>query len=355
MRELAGWRLAAAGLAALVSTAAVADDMRFALVKSGASRWIAAEGEITEATPDTFRRFLEDNGLTNPRDGLAVYLDSPGGNLMSGIKLGGLIRKQGLHTSIGKSLPAHGRDMVIRPGQCASACSFAFLGGTVRFARGGELGVHQSYDADVLDDPEHNFSGAEMSTQQVIGAIIVNFVVRMGADPRIASIAASTMPEDMHFFSEEELDDLRINFDPRRFEPWDVALDGKGVVARSRSEDGVRQVSLYCREDDGIVRLRLGGLGDAAEPMLAAIRDAGGLRVFGSTVEPKDAETADRDGDRGVELVIAGFHPDQVVGKKALRIGDDAGDAGRPADYPDITVPAENAPEAFAVALRNCI
>lgn len=355
MRELAWQRLAAAGVAILMSTAAAADEMRFELVKSASGRWIAAEGEITEATPDTFRRFLEGNGLTNPRDGLVVYLDSPGGNLMSGIKLGGLIRKQGLHTSIGKSLPAHGRDMVIRPGQCASACSFAFLGGTVRVARGGELGVHQFYDADVLDDPEHNLSGAEMSTQQVIGAIIVNFVVRMGADPRIASIAASITPEDMHFFSEAELDELRINFDPRRFGPWDVALDGKGVVARSRSEDGLRQISLYCREDDGIARLRLGGLGDAAEPMLAAIRDSGGLRVFGTTVEPKDAETAERDGDRGVELMIAGFHPDQVVGKPALRIGDDAGSPGRPADYPDITVPAENARQAFAVALRNCI
>ncbi|HMN85654.1 MAG TPA: hypothetical protein PKA74_06670 [Bauldia sp.] len=354
MRELGRSLLLAAGLAVATATVAQAADMAFELVKTGSGRWIAAAGEITEQTPDRFRRFLEDNRLDDPNAGTLVYLDSPGGNLTAGIKLGGLIRKYGLHTAIGKSLPAHGRDMVIRPGECASACAFAFLGGAVRAAKGGELGVHQFYDAQAINDPDRSFSSEDMSTQQLLGAIIVNFVVRMGVDPRVASIAASTMPEDMYFFTDEELDDLRINFDPRRFGAWDIGLDGRGVVARSRSEDGVREVSLYCDARDGRTRVRLGGLGDGTDRVLSAIRDAGALSVFGERVAARDVGAFGREAARGIEAVVGGISAETVGSLGDLVIEAARGAAGAAA-IPDVVTPSDNAAEAFAIALRNCV
>lgn len=356
MREVMKRPLITLGFAALMGSAAVADEMTFTLAESGGTRWITAEGEMTEATPDRFLRFLQDNGLADSGGELAVYFDSPGGNLMSGIKLGGLIRKQGLHTSIGRTLPAHAGGKALRPGKCASACSFAFLGGTVRSARGGELGVHQFYDSAALADPTaRSFDASAMSTQQLIGAIIINFVVRMGVDPRVASIAASTMPEDLYFFSDEELADLKVNWDPRQFGPWTVGLSGQGVIALSRSNDQTRTLALYCRQDDGITRVRVAGLGDGLDQALAAVRDHGGLHVFGWIVDAQDAVAADLDGDKGLEFVIDGFHPDSVVGRDELLIGEDSGSSGGTAGYPDFKAPGENAAAAFAVAMRNCV
>jgi hypothetical protein len=60
--------------------------------------WIAAEGEITMQTPDDFKAFLKTNsGYWGP----TVRLNSPGGSLLAGIKLGEMFREGGFSTEVG--------------------------------------------------------------------------------------------------------------------------------------------------------------------------------------------------------------------------------------------------------------
>lgn len=335
------------------------EEMTFELVKGkpGCDRceWISAGGEIMEDTPDRFVQFLSRTGLLGADRPLVVYLDSPGGNLVSGIKLGGLIRREGLHTSIGRTTKDRGGVASIKPAKCASACSFAFLGGTVRSAGAGELGVHQFYDAEALADPSaKSFDATAMSTQQLLGAIIINFVVRMGVDPRVASIAASTMPDDLHYFDDEELEDLRINWDPHAFGAWQLSLVGSGVEAVSRSNDGTRSLALYCTRADEVPHLRLKGLGDRTKATLDAVRERGGLDAFGWIVDQSDVAIIEEDEDGAVELTLEGFQPESVAGKEALLVGDETG-GSIPADFPNVVTPGEDARRAFAIALKNCI
>lgn len=56
--------------------------------------WIIAEGTIQPDTPQVFARFI----AQKKRNG-AVRFNSPGGNLLAGLKLGEMIRSAGLFTS----------------------------------------------------------------------------------------------------------------------------------------------------------------------------------------------------------------------------------------------------------------
>ena len=137
--------------------------------------WIVAEGEIVQDTPAKFNLFLRNLKVndTIPSD---IHLNSQGGNLLAGIKLGELIRKNKMNTWVAKTVGefydntdhigyAYAKNEAPRA-MCASACAYAFLGGVVRYAlsshyensiavRGpGILGVHQFYSEDGIKNIE---------------------------------------------------------------------------------------------------------------------------------------------------------------------------------------------------------
>jgi hypothetical protein len=208
------------------------------------AEWIAAEGEITDETPGDLEAFMRSVGLTENPGGWSVRLHSPGGSLSGGIRLGELIRRLKLGTEIG-STDAEGHHWKRVPGHCASACAFAFLGGLSRDASGSELGAHQFYDEISLRDPSARvFSSLDMSQHQFISALLIDYVFRMGVDPRLVSIAASTPPMEMTFLSDAILDDLRVRWHPKELEPWSIEPNGKGVIAVTRSRDRSRTVTI---------------------------------------------------------------------------------------------------------------
>src|ERR1700694_4156912 len=87
---------------------------------------------------DLKRLLLRNNVI----DGSWLYLDSPGGNLFEGMKLGRVIRKHSLFTTVGKINPKPKGDVL--PAHCLSACTLAFLGGEFRFWKDGSIfGVHR--------------------------------------------------------------------------------------------------------------------------------------------------------------------------------------------------------------------
>jgi hypothetical protein len=112
-------------------TCAVADPMRFQEVRNGGNCSGCAYCEITADTPRAFEAFV----AANQPPGI-VRLNSPGGNLAAGLILGEMLRAGGYLTEVGAStriLDAVERGLFDRaPGTCASACAYAFLGGTSR-------------------------------------------------------------------------------------------------------------------------------------------------------------------------------------------------------------------------------
>lgn len=137
--------------------------MKFVLVQAelcseNCAEWIAAEGDITEATPAHFKKFLKTIGDRNP----PVVLLSAGGNVKGAFALGRLIRARGMETSVGQTRLADcplkdpfcakgiakkgaSKGTVFTAGAyCFSACPFVLSAGTVRTAgRWSLVGVHE--------------------------------------------------------------------------------------------------------------------------------------------------------------------------------------------------------------------
>src|SRR5262249_10906952 len=139
--------------------------------------WLDAEGDIVEDSADDLEKYLKENSwVTGPE--YEVRLHSHGGNLIGGIKLGESFRKHKFSTTVGRTLgdkvPHSQAD-----GVCASACAVAFIGGLERFADEKSLGIHQFYEEASLKNPsEKVFNALDMSGQQMISAILIDYAFR---------------------------------------------------------------------------------------------------------------------------------------------------------------------------------
>lgn len=120
--------------------------------------WIAAEGEITSATPAAFQRAFKAMGKKR----LPIIIRSPGGSINAAVDIGRMIRKRGLDVAVGATrfqgcgpldksckLPPEqqgiyrGAAMDIG-GFCNSACPLILAAGKTRLAAyGTQIGVHQ--------------------------------------------------------------------------------------------------------------------------------------------------------------------------------------------------------------------
>ncbi len=222
--------------------------------------WIVADGEIAPESAKDFRDFVMGSGQRGSRS--VVLLNSPGGSLLGGIALGESIRKFGLGTRVGRSIPdpPHSGGYVTEteaPGTCFSACAFAFLGGKWRVAADRSIGVHQHYREEDLKEPlAKKFSAGDLSMQQLLSGLLADYVVRMGVDARFLTRAASAGPYDMYRFSTAEMASFGITWNDLDYSDWvlEAYKDGLIAVSRSRNEENV--ATLFCRKDR-VLRLLL--------------------------------------------------------------------------------------------------
>lgn len=231
--------------------------MTFVLSGTGGNcagcEWTAAQGEITPQTPQDFLNYLHGLGFT----GTEVVFNSPGGNLLAGIKLGELIRKTGSSTAIGKTVndtsvtfqPVQMQE----PGICASACAFAFLGGKERYLdQNSRLGVHQfSFPKDV--------SASAEGTESIVGLTLA-YALEMGIDPRVIAAASGTSPDNMHWFTPEEIATYRLDNSKSYQDPWQLEPYHAGMIVTTtyhQNADQTVAVTLLCSQEDHVWRLLL--------------------------------------------------------------------------------------------------
>lgn len=142
--------------------------------------------------------------------GLIVLLDSPGGDGLAAIEIGRLLRQAQAHVFV--------------TGSCASACVFIFMGGVVRQALSGALGIHRAR-LTRLDrgtqkrvDVDHQRDLSAKARLQEGDQKIRAYVQEMGILAQFSAAMNEVPPERMRWLSQAEGRDLGvIGFDPQYF------------------------------------------------------------------------------------------------------------------------------------------
>jgi hypothetical protein len=265
--------------------------MAFRLASHGGTsgdEWIVADGKISSETPKLFREFLSDKKIKKGAR-YEVYLNSPGGNLIAGIELGEIIREFGFGTRVASSIKngAKLNNYELENegvGRCYSACSFAFLGGKWRIAADRTLGVHQYYRAEFLKDAfAKNFNALDLSKEQVIAGILADYVVRMGIDARFLTLASKASPYEMYLLSLSELKQFEIVWNDQEYADWIFHPYKNGIVAISKSRNGERIATLFCRKD-GALRLLINIPYVSNDPDADTIVKGAGVSLFGEDI-----------------------------------------------------------------------
>ena len=155
---------------------------------------IYASGDIERGTALKFVNFVKEHNIGSAM----VYFNSYGGSLHEGILLGEIIREMGYFTTIGTK---NNR----LSGVCASACAYAFAGGTSRYIHYDRqrLGLHQFYN-------ETNRNIGDIGSTQQTTAKIVKFLSDMGIDERAFVVASTTNKNEMTWLTKAEA--LKLNF-----------------------------------------------------------------------------------------------------------------------------------------------
>lgn len=130
-----------------------------------------------------------------------VVLDSPGGSVDDALAIGRLVHEKGLATKVASG------------SLCASSCPVIFASGAERYAgRDAAIGVHQIYAAALAGGTADALSvaGVAMSDAQLVTADITRHLALTGVDPALWLHALETPPEQLYYFSTEEMETFKL-------------------------------------------------------------------------------------------------------------------------------------------------
>lgn len=187
---------------------------------------------------------------------IEFYLNSPGGDLYAGLMMGRIIRGVKGVTAIGKQPEEKDylfANNVTKPGQCASACTFAYLGGEYRFYKeGSEYGVHQFYvvDETAIKDP--------ISRAQITTARLAAYLKEMGVDSDLLSYMIEADKYNLKMLSEEEMYKLKIVNNGRAQSQWTIEVlrgfkEGYYLKGQQEMSNGSAKAIFLCNISNDIV------------------------------------------------------------------------------------------------------
>ena len=194
-------------------------------VLNGNSSWyIVLDGEIDVGAAGRVAAALRSAGA----DGA----NSPGGNLLEGIRIGRLIRKANANTYIGtlardtKNSFAGKPGLRRVPGYCYSACSLAFLGGVYRYATDGdEYGVHRF-------SSNASPTSSDLDTGQIVAAAIGAYIREMDVDPALFTLMVEQGKHNIRLISTPELVRLNVANNGRQKAEWSLEVVEGGQYLR---------------------------------------------------------------------------------------------------------------------------
>ena len=214
----------------------------------GQGKVILASGAIEKLSADQFAEFTQ----TYPA-GSIVVLQSLGGDLIGGLRLGQGIRTRGFHTYLPAKTPFTDEKSM---GKCFSACAYAFLGGLERRVDGAaQYGVHQ-----------FRGSGKELDAIQTqkLSAILGRYIDSMGVNRQLLDDAMLTDPGKVRLVNAQSRKAWRVEntaiSSPAVLNKWrlEAAAGGKRLAyASQRQAKSAAAVTLAFAQLDGQVRALL--------------------------------------------------------------------------------------------------
>jgi hypothetical protein len=129
-----------------------------------------------------------------------VYLNSPGGSLVTAMQVGRVLREHGFETRVGARTLDAARP---GPGTCYSACPFVLAGGVSRgLEPGSTIGVHRAENRVRLLDESH--------FQSVVEAQAVDYLAGMGVGAELAVMMASIPHHQIRELTVDEARRLKL-------------------------------------------------------------------------------------------------------------------------------------------------
>jgi hypothetical protein len=240
----------------IFATTASAADMSFTLQERDLrpnfdlDQWIFADGEIVPGTFDKFQSFVKAHPSLIAD--ATVILNSPGGSVAEGIKLGDAIRDLHFRTDVGI---AGDGPMSIAPGLCLSACIYPYLGGEYRYLHeGSAIGVHRFSFTDT------NISASEATeTSQLLAGHIVEFLNKSRVTPDFFPLMTKTPPDDIQIIPEKDLRSMKVVTDDVFSEGWsfEIAMGQPYLKGDQITRRGENKLLFYCSNDNAGKKLLL--------------------------------------------------------------------------------------------------
>ena len=279
---------------------------------------VLAEGDITADTPKVFEKFLQSDATVMR----VVHFNSGGGDLGAGLDLGRAIRRAGWSTGIA-SKGAFGN--ATEPGECDSACTFAFLGGVTRsIVPGSKYGVHRFWKDDgKIDDQD----------VQVIAGELVAYIHEMGVSADMYTLMTQAGKGDAQFvqyLDPQTMTKLRIITTHMVIASLDDA-NGTAVLHLIDKDSGgaetYGQMDFYCNGPDLVARASFIFVPDLSNPANVSVQwiiQPNSQRIS----VPSDAwnATAKVNNHPAIEIYIPPkFFNDDILGAQSIELDVSAG------------------------------
>ncbi len=148
----------------------------------GDERWlIYLDGPVDPGATSRVVRLI----LTEHISDAVVYLNSPGGSLVTAMQLGRVLREHAFDTRVGTRTTDATRATA---GTCHSACPFILAGGVQRsLETGSAVGLHRAENREPLRDVD--------AFQHVVRTQVVDYLAEMGVRAEVANIM-EVIPHD---------------------------------------------------------------------------------------------------------------------------------------------------------------
>jgi hypothetical protein len=211
----------------------------------GTAWTIFGDGVIDEGTTDRLQTFLTSHKVPYSS---SINLNSDGGSLAEGIKLGRLIRQSQFFTYVGRS-----GDKIydIKSGECYSACALAFLGGVFRFNHKGSLyGVHRFYSSPTTET-------ITSDNAQIISAAIIEYIQAMGVNPSLFTFMTQAGSNEIKLLSDKEQLHLNVVDNGKSPTTWTMESKGGALYLRGARETwrGMNKFLVVCTQGELFIQI----------------------------------------------------------------------------------------------------
>lgn len=204
----------------------------------GSAWYLYLEGTIDANASERLEQYILQNKVPQLS---TVVINSEGGSLVEGMRLGRVIRKYGLNTDVGKRTAKSKEPWETEPGVCFSACTLAYVGGKFRYLKtGSRYGVHRFYSSSA--------SGSDMDVAQLASAAIVAYLREMDVDSELFTLSTKAGRNEIHEPPRSAL--LALNVINEGFPPpkWSVeSLQGRLYLKGERETSfGMNKFIVHC-------------------------------------------------------------------------------------------------------------